>query len=98
MSDLNELRERYWRSVEAFIQGDLEPQTTLWSRRDDVTLANPFGPPVKGWDRVREATDSAASVLREGEGLTFEAISLYETVDLCVRSRGTTLQDQGRRR
>ena len=82
MSDLNELRERYWRSVEAFIQGDLEPQTTLWSRRDDVTLANPFGPPVKGWDRVREAMDSAASVLREGEGLTFEAISLYETVDL----------------
>lgn len=82
MSDLNELRDRYWRSVEAFIQGDPEPEKLLWSRRDDVTLTNPFRPPAKGWDRVRERMDSAAALLHEGEGLTFEAIALHETVDL----------------
>lgn len=65
MSDLNELRDRYWRSVEAFIQGDPEPEKLLWSRRDDVTLTNPFRPPAKGWDRVRERMDSAASLLRD---------------------------------
>jgi ketosteroid isomerase-like protein len=82
MSDLDELKDRYHRSVEALIHGDPEPQRELWSRRDDVTLANPYGPPVKGWDRVCEAAARAASRLRDGEGLTFDRISSYDTADL----------------
>jgi len=82
MSDLDELRDRYHRSVEALITGDPEPQMPLWSRRDDVTLANPYGPPVKGWDRVGQVAAAAASRLREGEGLTFDRISSYESDDL----------------
>jgi ketosteroid isomerase-like protein len=82
MSDLDELRNRYHRSVEALIQGDPEPQRMLWSRRDDVTLANPYGPPAKGWERVCEVAAGAASLLREGEGLTFDRVSGYETADL----------------
>lgn len=82
MSDLDELRDRYHRSVEALIQGDPEPQRVLWSRRDDVTLANPYGPPVKGWERVCQVAASAASLLRDGDGLTFDRISGYETADL----------------
>jgi ketosteroid isomerase-like protein len=82
MSDLDELRDRYHHSVEALIKGDPEPQTTLWSRGDDVTLANPYGPPVKGWERVCQVAAVAASLLRDGEGLTFDRISSYETADL----------------
>jgi ketosteroid isomerase-like protein len=82
MPDLDELRNRYHRSVEAVIQGDPEPQRDLWSRRDDVTLANPYGPPVIGWERVCEAVARAAATLREGEGLTFDRISGYETAEL----------------
>jgi ketosteroid isomerase-like protein len=82
MSGLDELRDRYHRSVEALIKGDPEPQRMLWSRRDDVTLANPYGPPAKGWDRVCQVAASAAALLREGEGLTFDRISSYETADL----------------
>ena len=82
MSDLDELRDRYHRSVEALITGDPEPQMPLWSRRDDVTLANPYGPPVKGWHRVGQVAAAAASRLREGEGLTFDRISSYESDDL----------------
>jgi ketosteroid isomerase-like protein len=82
MSGLDELRDRYHDSLEAFIQGDPEPQMMLWSRRDDVTLANPFGPPAKGWDHVSQVADRAASLLRNGEGLTFDTISSYETADL----------------
>jgi len=82
MSDLDDLKTRYHRSVEALIQGDPEPQRELWSRRDDVTLANPYGPPVKGWDSVCEVAARAAARLREGEGLTFDRISAYETADL----------------
>src|SRR5687768_12263922 len=82
MSDLDDLRDRYHRSVEALIQGDPEPQMELWSRRDDVTLANPYGPPAKGWELVRQVAARAASLLREGDSLTFDRVSGYETVDL----------------
>jgi hypothetical protein len=45
-SDLNKLRDQYHQSVAAFIEGDPGVQKPLWSRRDDVTLANPLGPPA----------------------------------------------------
>lgn len=82
MSGLNALRAQYRRSLEAFIRGDPEPQKLLWSRRDDVTLANPLGPPVKGYDRVWEVADIAAAQVRDGEDLTIETISFVETPDL----------------
>jgi ketosteroid isomerase-like protein len=82
MSDLDELKSRYHRSIEAVIRGDAEPQMELWSHRDDVTLANPLGPPAKGWRGVRQVVEKAASLLREGEGQTFDLISSYETADL----------------
>jgi ketosteroid isomerase-like protein len=82
MSDLNDLRERYRRSLEAFIRGDPEPQKGLWSRRDDITLANPLGPPAKGYDRVCAVMDIAAAQIREGDGMTLETISFVETPGL----------------
>jgi ketosteroid isomerase-like protein len=82
MPDLNDMRDRYRRSLEAFIRGDPEPSKLLWSRRDDITLANPLGPPAKGYDRVCEAIDIAAAQVRDGESLTLETISLVETPDL----------------
>lgn len=54
----------------------------LFSRRDDVTLANPLGPPVRGWDQVEKTTDHATSQLREGEPVRYERISGYETEGL----------------
>jgi ketosteroid isomerase-like protein len=81
-SDLGELKQQYRRSLEAFIQGDPEPQKALWSQGDDVTLANPLGPPAKGIDRVLEAMDRAAAMTRDGTDLTFDVVSSYETEDL----------------
>jgi len=81
-SDLDEFKRQYRRSLEAFIQGDPEPQKALWSRGDDVTLANPLGPPAKGIDRVFEAMDGAAAMVRDGTDLTFDVVSSYETEDL----------------
>jgi ketosteroid isomerase-like protein len=81
-SDLNELRDLYHRSVAAFIRGDAEVQKALWSRRDDVTLANPLGPTVKGFDEVWAAADRAARQISDGDGYTFDTISWVETADL----------------
>jgi len=82
MSDLADLRDRYHRALEGFIRGDPEPQKRVWSRREDVTLANPLGPPAKGSDRVREAIDIAAAQVRDGQVLGYETISFVETPDL----------------
>jgi ketosteroid isomerase-like protein len=54
----------------------------LWSTRDDVTLANPIGPPVRGRDGVREAAERAALQLRDGEAFSLECIAAYATADL----------------
>jgi hypothetical protein len=61
-SDLAQVIEDYHRTIDAIVTGDPEPQKRLWSHGDDVTLANPLGPPAKGWDRVKEHLEQAASL------------------------------------
>jgi ketosteroid isomerase-like protein len=82
VSDLNQLRQLYRTAVQAFIRGDPDVMKPLWSPRDDVTLANPLGPPARGWDRVRQDLDGASAQIREGEGYAFDCISFVETADL----------------
>ena len=81
-SDLAQVVEEYHRAVDTFVKGDPEPNKKLFSRRDDVTLANPLGPPALGWNQVEATLDRAASLLREGEPISFERISEYATADL----------------
>ena len=81
-SDLQEFREQYHQSVAAFIRGEADAQKSLWSRRDDVTLANPLGPPAKGFDGVCEVMCRAAQQISDGEGYTFDTIAWVETADL----------------
>ena len=68
-------------ALAAFVQGDTTPMKSLFSRRDDVVLANPLGPPVRGPKAVDEAGDRAASFLRGGT-IEFEDIARYATSDL----------------
>jgi ketosteroid isomerase-like protein len=75
VSDLEELQEQYHRSVGELIKGNPSPQEQFWSRSDDVTLANPLGPPARGWAEVSAAMRRAASQLSDGEGLESERIS-----------------------
>ena len=52
-SSLEGFLEQYRHAVEAVIKGDSSLQEPLWSRHDDVTLANPLGPPARGWAERR---------------------------------------------
>ena len=81
-SDLEEVLEQYHRSVDAFLNGDPSPQERLWSRADDVTLANPFGPPARGWTDVSNTLRRAVSQLSDGEVLGRERISGYSSDEL----------------
>jgi ketosteroid isomerase-like protein len=81
-SDLEEFLEQYHRTLEAVVTGDPSPQARLWSRRDDVTLANPLGPTARGWTEVSNALRRAVSQLSDGEVLGCERISAYAGDDL----------------
>jgi ketosteroid isomerase-like protein len=81
-SDLAQVMEQDHRALDAFVKGDPEPKKRMFSRRDDVTLANPLGPPARGWNQVEKTLEHAASQLREGEAIGFERISEYATDDL----------------
>ena len=80
--ELQRLIEQDHQASTAFCNGDPGPKLALYSRADDVTLANPLGPPALGWQQVRATAESSAAVLREGEPTRFERISECETADL----------------
>ncbi len=80
--DLERLIEQYHATLNPFLKGDSEPFKLLWSRRDDVVLANPWGPAVRGWKQTSEHLDLAASRFRDGEITSVEPIAEYDTPDL----------------
>jgi ketosteroid isomerase-like protein len=55
------------RALDEFIKGNPDPMKQRFSHQDDVSLANPFGPAVRGWSQVAAVMDRAAEQLREGE-------------------------------
>ena len=74
--------EEYHRAGHEITNGNPEVYKTLYSRRDDVTLANPFGPPARGWSEVSATLDRAAENYRYGEVVGFENISTLIAPDL----------------
>jgi ketosteroid isomerase-like protein len=80
--DVDELIEQFHLAQGELIKGNPEPVKKLTSNRDDVTLANPLGPPAHGWDEVAAATDRAAAQFRDGENIGFEVIEKYVTPEL----------------
>ena len=82
--DLRQVVGQYHAAADEFSRGDSLPVKMIFSHRDDVTLANPFGPVVRGWEQVSEALDFASSRFRDGEVASFETIAVYETPELAT--------------
>ena len=74
--------EDFHRALEAFMTGNPEPVKLLFSRKDDVTLANPFGPTRRGWAEVEDAMERAAANFRDGRVVAFENVSKYVTPEV----------------
>ena len=79
--DFDEVIEHYHRAAGEFVKGNPEPYQMVFSHWEDVTLANPFGPVVRGWKQVAEAMERAASLYRDGEMTGFENVAKYLTAD-----------------
>jgi len=82
VDEVNQLIEQFHLSSDEFLKGDPEPVNKLWSHREDVTLANPFGPPVRGWDEVAKVGDRAASQVRDGDLVSVEIVEKLVTSEL----------------
>jgi ketosteroid isomerase-like protein len=80
--DVDELIEQYYRAQGEFLRGNPEPVKDLFSRREDVTLANPYGPPVRGFDEVAKAVEHAASLHSDGEFVEWQIVAKYVTAEL----------------
>jgi ketosteroid isomerase-like protein len=79
---LDEALERYHSAAAEFIKGQIEPYKAVFSQTEDVTLANPFGPPVRGWQDVSDTMERACALFAEGEVIAFEPIGRYVTPEL----------------
>ena len=81
--DFDQVVEQYnLAALGELIKGNPEPMQEMFSHREDVSLANPFGPPVRGWDEVAPTLERAASNFRDGEIVGVENLSTYVTPEL----------------
>ena len=81
-SDFDGAVEAFREAQDAFLKGDPTAATKFFSRRDDVTLANPLGPPRLGPADVDNAIAAAAANLDDGSVRRVEEVSRYNTPDL----------------
>ena len=80
--DFDEVVEQYQRALGEFVKGNPEPNKMVFSHQEDVTLANPLGPAVRGWEQVAATMERAASQIREGEIVAFDIVAKYVTPEL----------------
>lgn len=73
--------EDYQQALNEFSKGDPEPAKKLTSRSEDVSIANPYGPPVRGREQVTQTMERAAALRRDGM-MTFEIVAKYATAEL----------------
>ena len=70
--DLDDFVRQCEQAWQVFVTGDAGPAMLLFSRREDVTLANPWGPAAVGWPQVSETLQAAAGRFRNGRVSAFD--------------------------
>ena len=78
---VDQLIERYQMGLDEFMKGNPEAVKELFSHREDVTLANPLGPPVRGRDEVAAVGRRAASQFRDGRFLSVDMVEKHVTAE-----------------
>ena len=82
LDDLDEVIEKSHLALGEIVKGNPEPLKMVYSHREDVSLANPFGPPVRGWEQAAATIERAASNYKDGEIVGFENVAKYVTPEL----------------
>jgi ketosteroid isomerase-like protein len=82
VDDVDELIEQWQLAAGEFVKGNPGPVKRLWSHREDVSLANPYGPPVRGWEQVAKTIEHASSLRSDGEFVGSEIVAKHVTPEL----------------
>jgi hypothetical protein len=82
VDDVDKLIEQFHLAQAEIVKGNPKPVRKLWSHRDDVSLANPYSPPVRGWEQVAEVMEHAVSQFRDGYATGFDIVSKHVTPEL----------------
>ncbi len=80
--NVDELLAQFDVAVGGFLTGNPESAAGLYSHRQDVTLANPLGPAVRGWEQVAATIEHAASQVRDGKIVDVENVVKCVTPEL----------------
>lgn len=80
--DFDALIEPYHQALHAIINGDPDAYKAMYSDREDVTLANPFGGVARGRAEVEKRLDGAAANYRDGEIVGYETVAKLVTREL----------------
>ena len=82
--DLEPVIDQYHAALDNFVRGNSEPMKALFSKADDVVLANPFGPAAAGWQNVSARLGDASSRFSDGELSGHDRLASYVTSDLAT--------------
>lgn len=82
VDDFDRAIEQCQLALREIVKGNPEPMQGMFSHQEDVTLANPLGPPARGWEQVAATMERAASNLRDGEIVSFESVAKHATPEL----------------
>jgi ketosteroid isomerase-like protein len=74
--------EAHHQALDRITRGDPSGFFDLYSDRADATLANPFGPPVRGRAGIEEAGNRGAANYRDGRAVEFETFAKHVEGDL----------------
>jgi ketosteroid isomerase-like protein len=73
---------QYHQALDEFVNGNPKRLQTLFSHRDDVSLANPVAPVARGWEQVACTQAEASAQFRESQPTHFERVVSYVTPQL----------------
>ena len=65
--NLDRVIEQYHQAADEFSRGNPDPVKNLYSRRDDVAIANPFFPLTRGREQVVQRLERSVQNFRDGE-------------------------------
>jgi ketosteroid isomerase-like protein len=96
--DLDQAIDVQCEAMKAIVRGDAEPAKKMYSEADDATLANPWGPVVRGRDAIVEMLDFVATRFRDGvcEGVERLAAYIDENVATIVENERWRVKVGGR--
>ncbi len=80
--DFEEIVEEYNRAMSDFFQGNPKPLKKVYSKHDDISLAQLSGSFVRGRKQVIETATVNAGKYQEGKDTSFETLAKYATPEL----------------